>query len=101
MKIHYVNEDMLPPYGDNFQIVGNLDWIWTNTTSDKTPKIHTSTNPSHVEHVILPKYTLGQFLILEKTDGILAFSEIIMEFSESRKYRVTLLGVTNLPLTSN
>ena len=87
MKVYYVNEDLLPPYADNFQITGDFDWIWTNDSSVKTNKIHTSTNPSVVEHVLLPKYTLGQYLILEKTDGFLAFSEISMEFSESRNHK--------------
>ena len=85
MKIYYVDDNLLPSYGQGFQIAGDLDWIWTNTTSDKTPKIHTSTNHTGVTHVLLPKYTLGQYLILEKADGILAFSEITMEFSESCK----------------
>ena len=83
MKVYYVNEDMLPSYGQGFQIAGDLHWYWTQAASDRAPEIHTSTNPSGVEHVILPKYTLGQYLILEKDNGILAFSEISMEFSES------------------
>ena len=78
-----MNEDLLPSYGQGFQIAGDLHWFWTNDALDRTAKIHTSTNPRGVDHVLLPKYTLGQYLILEKTDGILAFSEIIMEFSES------------------
>ena len=85
MKIYYVNEDLLPTYGDNFQIVGDLHWFWTHDMNNRTNKIHMSTNPTDVEHVLLPKYTLGRYLILEKTDGILAFSEIVLEFSESRE----------------
>ena len=90
VKIYYVDEDLLPSYGQGFQIAGDLHWFWTLTASDRTPEIHTSTDPSDVEHVLLPKYTLGQFLILEKTDGILAFSEISMEFSESREKKTIL-----------
>ena len=85
MKIYFVNEELLPSYGQGYKIVGDLNWYWVVAASDRAPKIHTSTNPTGVEHVLLPKFTLGQYLVLEKTDGLLAFSEISMEFSESRK----------------
>ena len=85
MKIYYVKEELLPSYGQNFQIAGELHWFWTLTASDRTLEFHVSTDPSNVEYVLLPKYTVGQYLILEKNSGILAFSEISMEFSESRK----------------
>ena len=88
MKIYHVNEELLPSYGQGYQIVGDLNWYWTVAASDRASKIHTSTNPTGVEHVLLPKYTLGQYLILEKTDGFLAFSEISMEFSESREMKI-------------
>ena len=36
------------------------------------------------DYMLLPQYTLGQFLVAERV-GPLIISEIVMDFSESRK----------------
>ena len=69
----------------------NIRLYWKKNTADPdaTTLINNprSSNNDAVfkDYILLPEFTLGQFLIAGRTPGQIILSEIVMEFSESHK----------------
>ena len=74
---------------EGFLVNDNVRLYWKKNSADTTSTINTPrvANDDSVfkDYILLPEYTLGQFLIAERDQGHLIFSEIVMDFSESHK----------------
>ena len=76
----------------NLLVNDDISVYWKKSTldpSDSTTIINSPRTSYHnatfKDHFLLPSYTLGQYLRIERGVGQIILSEIVLEFSESHK----------------
>ena len=88
---------------DNIHVYWKKTSAVVDTTTDTTINTPRSSNDGAVlkDYFLLPQYTLGQHLVVKRAPGQIILSEIVMEFSESRKMNTAYWMCTARPSRSS